>query len=62
MPDYKTIRLKQRVYDDLAKRQRPRESMSQVIERILEWYDEAAGMAHRLSQTLKGGEAWTTKQ
>jgi len=40
MSSYKNIRLEESVYMDLIKRQLPRESMSQVIERIMATGDE----------------------
>ena len=57
MPTYKTIRVEERVYDDLAKRQLPRESMSQLIERILLYYDEAVELGEKLCQVLRGDRA-----
>ena len=40
MSSYKNVRLEEHVYQELIKRQLPRESMSQVIERIMTNSDE----------------------
>ena len=40
MANYKNVRLEEHVYQELARRMKPRESMSQVIERLLILGDE----------------------
>lgn len=40
MASYKNVRLEEHVYQELIRRMKPRESMSQVIERMLNTGDE----------------------
>ena len=40
MSNYKNVRLEEHVYQELQKRQLPRESMSQVVERLIINLDE----------------------
>ena len=43
MSNYKNVRLEEHVYQELIRRMKPRESMSQVIERLLHSLDEIRG-------------------
>ena len=52
MPDYKNIRLEEHVYQELVKRMKPRESMSQLIERVLLTLRKVAGHVDELDQIL----------
>lgn len=49
MPGYKNVRLEEHVYNELAKRQLPRESLSQTLERLLNEMDEIMGHLDALS-------------
>jgi len=54
MPDYKNVRLEEHVYQELVRRQLPRESMSQVIERLLSQLKAVAGHVDELDKILWG--------
>ena len=54
MSNYKTVRLEERVYLALLSYQHPRESLSQVIERLLTKLDELQGHIAALYQVIGG--------
>ena len=54
MPNYKNVRLEDHVYQELMWRQKPRESMSQVIERVLSQLKAVAGRVEELDKILWG--------
>lgn len=62
MANYKNIRLEEYVYNQLLKQQKPRESMSQVIERLLNNLSEAYEHARALNQIIGGDSEWDTKR
>ena len=62
MSNYKSIRLEEPVYNDLAKRQLPRESISQTLERLLLERKKFEEVIDQLYQFLYGGEPWNTKR
>jgi len=55
MPNYKRVRLEESVYNDLAKRQLPRESISRTIERLIKSMDILGRLTSDLLENLKGG-------
>ena len=52
MASYKNIRLEEHVYQELVKRQRPRESISQLVWRVLITLKKVAGHVDELDQIL----------
>ena len=62
MPNYKSVRLEQHVYQELIRRIKPRESMSQVIERLINNLDEVLGHVWAITQTEEGKTLWNTKR
>ncbi len=53
MPNYKTVRLEERVYQELLKRMKPRESMSQTLERLINRFDEVYGHLEAILEVKK---------
>ena len=56
MPDYKTVRLEKGVYEELQKRMRPMESMSQALERLLTERLKFEEVIEQLNIFLFGGK------
>jgi len=56
MPNYKSVRLEESVWEELVKRQRPRESISQALERLLRQSMKFEEVIDRLNQILYQGE------
>lgn len=56
MPDYKTVRLEKRVYEELQRRMKPMESMSQVLERLLTECLKFEEVIEQLNLFLFGGK------
>ena len=56
MSDYKSVRLEERVYDQLQEQQRVRESLSQTLERILRERVALDAVAREINHILAGGE------
>lgn len=55
MGNYKSVRLEEQVYQELAKWQLPRESISQTLERLLNIVSRADIQAATLQKILKEG-------
>lgn len=53
MSNYKNIRLEEHVYQELIKRMKPRESMSQVVERLLKYLGDIHVHARAIVETLE---------
>ena len=62
MSEYKSVRLELKVYDELMRLMRPRESISQTIERLLAEMDEMARHARAIMQAFEEDKQWTSKQ
>ena len=56
MPTHKSIRLEEHVYNNLVKRQLPRESISQILDRLLTLQEKTEHFATELLETLKGNK------
>ena len=54
MAIYKNIRLEERVYQELVRRMKPRESMSQVIERMITQQKGIASLVDGMNKLLWG--------
>ena len=54
MSNYKNVRLEEHVYQELIRRMKPRESMSQVIERLIINLDQVHGYARSIILTFEG--------
>jgi len=54
MPEYKNIRVTRQVYDNIANRQLPRESISQALERLLADRLKFEEVIENLNQLLYG--------
>jgi len=52
MPNYKTVRVEEKVYTRLAQHMLPRESFSETIERLLDTLSEVAGHARALAEIV----------
>jgi predicted CopG family antitoxin len=52
MPNYKTVRVKEKVYNRLAQHMLPRESFSETIERLLDTLSEVAGITRVLAEIV----------
>ena len=61
MSNYKNVRLEEHVYQDLQKRQHPRESMSQVIERLINNLEHVSEHIDKLGKILWEEVPWNTK-
>ena len=55
MPDYKSIRVEKPAYDSLVALQLPRETYSQLIQRLVTFY-KTVSSAVRWNPPLAGGE------
>ena len=62
MANYKNVRLEEHVYQELVKRMKPRESMSQVIERLIINLDQVKIGIERLVEIFWEGKPWNTKR
>ena len=62
MPNYKTIRVEERVYADLALHQLPRESMSQVIKRLLQEREEVVAVCRTVEKIIEEKGRWNTNR
>ncbi len=54
MANYKNIRLEEHVYQELIRRQRPRESLSQVAWRVLQDFEQVCLFAKRITEIAEG--------
>ena len=53
MTNYKNVRLEEHVYQELLKLMRPRESMSQVVARVIINLNQVRGHARAIVKTLE---------
>ena len=56
MSNYKNIRLEEHVYNELVRRMKPRESMSQVIERMINTGDVVYSYLKSALAAVEGGK------
>lgn len=59
---YKSVRLKESVYNDLVKRQLPSESISQTLERLLALLGKIEGLLERFNLLSYGGKFANTRE
>lgn len=62
MSEYRNIRLESKVYDSLQELQQVRESLSQVVARVLEERDQLLFLAQGILKVIPGGEPCNTKK
>ena len=56
MPDYKSVRLEESVYNEILKRMKPRESMSQTLAKLLLERKKFEEVIDQLNQFLYRGK------
>ena len=62
MPNYKTIRVEEEVYRSLTTHQLPRESMSQLIDRMMREMGEVVAVTRTVQKIIEEGGRWNTNK
>ena len=62
MPNYKSVRVEESVYEELLRNMKLRESMSQVIARLIINLRQVQEHARAIVKTLEEDTPWNTKR